>query len=526
MTVTTRETVQIKPARARPWLIPLSLVTLAVVCVGGIILAFHWPFSSQKVMASVQEDWPGKISVQHFHRTYFPHPGCVLEGVTFTRAPETSGRPLAAIQKVTIRGNYHDLLLRPGYVSGIVLEGLKISIPAEQPEEHSGPESQQASNPKQASKSSKSSVRLGEVFTKDATLEIATKSDGPLKFEIHELRLQSINNDGPMSYDLAMRNPEPPGEIRSRGKLGPWDSQHLDNIPLSATYTFDKADLGVFEGIAGTLFGKGEFQGVLGKIETQGTTEIPNFEVTRSHHTVALKTKFTATVDGTSGDTLLRSVDGTFLHTAIHVEGVVASKPGKPGKTTSLDITVRGGHIDDVLRLFVRESKPPMEGMTNFRAHVVWPSGRQPFLKRVTLQGGFEIEHAQWENRERQAKVNILSKRASGQKKDANTTEVTADIRGSVALNQAIAKFHDVSCKVPGAEAALSGTYNLENTKIDFRGDLKTKSALSNEANGVKAALLKPLDPLFKRKNAGAVVPVEMTGTYKDPHFGVALPGK
>jgi hypothetical protein len=173
-------------------------------------------------------------------------------------------------------------------MSRIILEGLKISVPAE----HDTSASQQMS------RSSKSSTRIGEVFTKDATLEVATKHDGPLKFEIHQLSLKSITNSSPMSYDLAMRNAKPPGEIRSRGKLGPWDRQHLNDVPLSGSYTFNDADLGVFQGIAGTLATRGDFDGVLGRIETQGTADSPNVEVTRSHHPVALKAKYSASVNG------------------------------------------------------------------------------------------------------------------------------------------------------------------------------------------------------------------------------------
>ena len=516
MTVATQEPVQATPrtTSTRRWLLPLAIVILLALCIGGIILAFHWPFSSQKVTQSVQESWPGKIAVQRFRRTYFPHPGCVLENVVLTRGSDSSGPPLVAIQRVTIQANYHDLLLRPGYVSRIILEGLKISVPAAQDTSAS------------QKTSSKSSTRIGEVFTKDATLEIATKDDGPLKFEIHQLSLKSISDSSPMSYDLAMRNAEPPGEIRSRGKLGPWDSQHLNDIPLSGTYTFDEVNLGVFEGIGGTLAGKGDFNGVLGRIETQGTTDTPKFEVTRSHHPVALKAKFNATVDGMSGDTILHYVDTVLIKTPAHIEGSVAGKPGQPGKTTSLNANVRNGRIEDVLWLFVHEPKPPMEGATNFHAHIVWPSGHQPFLKRVVLQGDFEIEHAHWTKPERQMSVNMLSKKASGKKKDPETPDVTADLKGSVLLSNEIAEFHDTSFKVPGAEAILHGTYNLEDTKIDFHGDLKTEASISDDSSGVKAVLLKPLDPLFKKKHAGAEVPVEMTGTYHDPHFGVSLQPK
>src|ERR1700675_2076855 len=195
MTVATKEPVHVTPrtAGAKRWLLPLAIVILLALCIGGIILAFHWPFSSQKVTQSVQESWPGKIAVQRFRRTYFPHRGWVLENVAPTRGSHSSGPALVAIQRVTIQANYHDLLLRPGYVSRIILEGLKISVPAEQDTSAS----QQAS--------SKSSTRIGEVFTKDATLEVARKDDGPLKFEIHQLILKSISDSSPMSYDLAMR---------------------------------------------------------------------------------------------------------------------------------------------------------------------------------------------------------------------------------------------------------------------------------------------------------------------------------
>jgi hypothetical protein len=517
MTVAIQEPVQATPRTniARRWWLPLAIVILLALCVGGIILVSRWPFSSQKVTQSVQESWPGKIAVQGFRRTYFPHPGCVLENVALTRGSDSSAPPLVTIQSVTIQANYHDLFLRPGYISRIIVYGLKISVPAEQAT------SQQVSRP------NKSSTRIGEVFTRDAVLEVARKDGDPLKFEIHQLSLKSISDSSPMSYDLAMRNAEPPGEIRSRGKLGPWDRQHMNDIPLSGTYTFDDVDLGVFEGIGGTLAAKGDFHGVLGRIETEGTSDTPKFEVTRTHHPVALKAKFSASVDGMSGDTILSSVDGAFLKTPVHLEGSVAAKPGQPGKITSLNANVRNGRIENILWLFVSESKSPMEGATNFHAHVVWPSsGHQPFLKRVVLQGDFEIEHAQWTKPERQMSVNMLSKKASGKKKDPDTPSVTADIKGSVLLSNEIAKIQNGSFKVPGTEATLQGTYNLQDTKIDFHGDLKTEASLSDDSSGVKAVLLKPLDPLFKKKHAGAVVPVEMTGTYHNPHFGVSLQPK
>ena len=41
-----------------------------------------------------------------------------------------------------------------------------------------------------------------------------------------------------------------------------------------------------------------------------------------------------------------------------------------------------------------------------------------------------------------------------------------------------------------------------------------------------KSVLLKPFNILFKKKHAGAVVPVHLIGTYQDPHAGLDLPVK
>jgi len=62
------------------------------------------------------------------------------------------------------------------------------------------------------------------------------------------------------------------------------------------------------------------------------------------------------------------------------------------------------------------------------------------------------------------------------------------------------------------------------NEKIDFHGALKTDVKLSDTTKGIKSVLLKPFDPIFKRKrHEGASIPVEMTGTYSQPHFGMEV---
>ena len=69
----------------------------------------------------------------------------------------------------------------------------------------------------------------------------------------------------------------------------------------------------------------------------------------------------------------------------------------------------------------------------------------------------------------------------------------------------------------------MQGTYNLINEKIDLRGTLKTESEPSNTTSGVKSLMLKVLNPFFKKKRAGYVMPIKITGTYEHPLFGLDL---
>jgi hypothetical protein len=66
--------------------------------------------------------------------------------------------------------------------------------------------------------------------------------------------------------------------------------------------------------------------------------------------------------------------------------------------------------------------------------------------------------------------------------------------------------------------------YDLQ--QIDFHANAKAAATLSDQSHGVNSALLKPLDWIFKRNDAGAEIPVKITGTHDDPHFGLDLAKK
>ncbi len=47
------------------------------------------------------------------------------------------------------------------------------------------------------------------------------------------------------------------------------------------------------------------------------------------------------------------------------------------------------------------------------------------------------------------------------------------------------------------------------------------RAKLSHMVTGWRSALLKPVDPFFSKHGAGTEVPVKVTGTKSEPHFGL-----
>jgi hypothetical protein len=92
-----------------------------------------------------------------------------------------------------------------------------------------------------------------------------------------------------------------------------------------------------------------------------------------------------------------------------------------------------------------------------------------------------------------------------------------------------VARLDQVRFRVPGAVANGGGTFNLITKLVDLGGTVATDATLSEAAGGgIKSFLLKPLNGFFrdKKKNAGAVLPVSITGTYPHAKAQVSLTGK
>jgi len=500
-----------------------ALAALCVLCaIAAGILAYHFPFSRKTVSESLLESFPGELKIDRFEVRYFPHPGCVAEGVTFRlKSSSAAVPPLVTIRKLTIQSSYLNFLVRPHLVSRIELDGLRVNVPLPMDAGRLG------------SGQGTSVITIGEVIAHDAVLEVARHGDKtPLQFDIHDLSLKSASAKSGASYRVDLRNPEPPGEIHSTGHIGPFQKGDFAETPASGEYSFDRADLSVFKGIAGVLSSKGKFAGSLGKLDVEGGADIPNFEVLRSGHALPLRTRFVLAVDATNGDVAINNLTAMRGGTNIAVNGSVAHRGDMHGKFTSLNFTVRDGHMEDLLPIFVagHEHPSPLAGETNLTAQVTVPPRGKRLLEELALDGDFDVSDGHFEKATTKASVDKFSAGASGEKKEtpanpapADSAEsVPAQLRGHVVLRSTIATMTDVSLSIPGADANMHGTFNVISQKIDFHGTVRTNADLSQQSSGAKSIFAKMLDPFFRKKR-GTVVPVVISGTYRDPHFGLDL---
>jgi len=55
---------------------------------------------------------------------------------------------------------------------------------------------------------------------------------------------------------------------------------------------------------------------------------------------------------------------------------------------------------------------------------------------------------------------------------------------------------------------------------------MQVDSKISNTETRAKALLLKMMEPFFKKKNKGEIVPVRISGIYEHPTFGLDLNDK
>jgi hypothetical protein len=493
-------------------LIAIGIAVLLAACVGLFVIP-RWPFREGDLKKRIASAGHGSVQFGNFHQVFFPHPGCVVD--QFTLTPSDPSRPKITAQQLTIYGLYTGLIGNEKHLSSLQVRGLQVVFPAHAKDKKSGDEP--------ASGISLDGIRFDEIEASDSQVVFsATGQEAPRTFNIHQLILKNYAPGQALHFNSVLRIPDPPAEVQIAGDLGPLSGGELGDTSLSGSFTMKDADLGKYQALMGKLTAQGKFNGKLQALQVNGSTDTPKFGLTDTGHSIALQTQFSALVNGMNGDVNFDTVHALMGETKLDAQGQLASDQDGKGKTLTLNINSDEARIQDLMYLFV-QSKAPLQGATRFQAKVQLPHDDRPFEQRVEMTARFGIRGSHFTAGETQQKVSELSESARGNPKDDDPPMIVTDLLGDVKLANGTATFSQLSMRIPGASAAMHGTYKLESHAVDLRGTLHTDVKLSQATTGFKAFLMKVVEAAKVKKKEGATVPVKVTGTYEKPDFGLDI---
>jgi hypothetical protein len=492
----------------------------------------------EKVEAYLSQELQGTVKIDSLDGRLFPDVAVSGSGLTVRHHGRTDVPPLLTIGKFEIAGSYSALMMQtPRHVSVVRLQGLLVQI---QPDNDDAPNPEiQRADDKAPAKSEAEQIAAARKYEEiiidrfeapDTVLKLYSRKPHkpPKEFLIHELAMNSVGSNQTIPYKATLTNPVPKGEIQASGTFGPWDVVRPARTPVTGTYVFNNANLDTIDGLAGTLSSTGDFQGPLNRIEVQGTTETPNFQIDAGGKAVPLSTRFTAVVDGSDGDTYLNRVDGKFLNTQLVAKGKVIGIEGVKGREVEIDFTIDHGRIEDILQLAMDSQKPLLVGPAAMQAHIFIPAEKgKKVIDKMKLRGEFGLTQAKFTDKGVQEKLIGLSRHGQGKASDEPVGEVVSDLKGRFVVDRATVKFSELTFGVPGALVSLAGNYGMRSEHLDFKGELRLQAKLSEAVGGgVKGFFLKAVDPFFKKRGAGTVLPIKIEGTRKEPKFGLNLFGK
>jgi hypothetical protein len=503
------------------WGVGIALLSAGViVAIAAIVISHAEPILRERVTETLSTRFNSKVELDGFHvslRRGFQVSGEGLRLFTDTdpNNHEPGFQPLISVAEFRFRTGMMDLLRSPMHVNTVYVKGLSLNLP---PREQRG-------QMKDMGLRGGIKIVVDKLICDGTILIINTLRPGklPLEFDIQSLKMTSIGPDAPMHFDATLTNPKPVGDIVSSGSFGPWRADNPRDTPVSGAYSFNNADLGTIKGIGGILSSTGQYGGSLDNIVVDGTTDTPDFRIAISGRPVPLHTEFHAIVDGTSGDTFLEPVRAKLLDSWIVASGSVIRTKDPSGHHIELDVAIAKGKIEDLLKLAVRTDPPIMTGMVKLKTKFDLPPGDPEFANRLKLAGTFQVSRAHFTNQKIQGKVDALSMRSQGKPKLAQDNipdNVRSDLSGVFNLANGLISFSQLQFEVPGTRVNLTGIYSLDGNQFDFHGKARLDAKLSHTVTGWKAILLKPADPFFSKNGAGTEIPVKVTGTKSEPHFG------
>jgi hypothetical protein len=511
-------------SQRRRWLIGSAIAaTLTIIIISVVVrIPFSSTSLSQRVTETLADRLDAEVELGSLTLHFFPTLHAVGTELTIRHRGRTDVPPLLIIKSFTMRTSLLSAWRR--HVEHVRLEGLEIQIPPDDNQNDDAPRPRATSGPHLFKGPQ---VVVDQLVADDAKLVIIPRDRTRLHrtWELHRLRLRNVGIDTAMPFDATLTNAVPPGEIVTEGSFGPWHRDDPGHTPIGGSFTFERADLGVFKGISGMLASTGRYSGQIDTIHAIGEADVPDFKVDVGSGAVPLHVSYDAVIDGTNGDTRLDRVDATFLNTSVTARGGVYDVEGVKGRDVKMAVVIERGRLEDVMRLAVKGPKPPMTGGLHLQANFVIPAGEMNVVDKLRLEGRFSIDGGRFTEPVVQQKINEMSMRASRKLAKARTatpaaTLVASDFQGRFKLANGELQIPMLVFGIPGAAVKLHGNYALRPQTIAFTGNLYMDAKVSETVTGWKSLLLKVADPLF-RENGQTVVPIKISGTRSAPSFGM-----
>ena len=260
------------------------------------------------MIALLTDELESEVTIETLEGRVFPRVSVSGRGVVIRQKGAPTFRRSSPSTSSRFAARCSDLMQQPRRVAEVRLRGLQVKIPPGDDDDDAA-KAEKSEAEKQADVRSLQRVIIERFEAPDTVITLIPKRAGkqPKVFTVHHLVMDSLGVNQTIPYIATLTNPVPKGEIETSGTFGPWNVAHPARTPITGKYVFANANLDTIEGLAGVLSSTGEFHGPINRIEVQGTTDTPKFQVDAGGLPVPLKTRFTAIVDGSDGDTYLRA---------------------------------------------------------------------------------------------------------------------------------------------------------------------------------------------------------------------------
>jgi hypothetical protein len=483
----------------------------ALLAIAVVFISANWPYRGRKIRPMLEDMLACQVTFTGYRRTYWPNPGFVATGITMRRKTALNLPPLGHIDTLVVEGRWPDLLLLRRRVQLVDITGLRVAVPA------IGSNENRQDFPPGSSKDFDGPETLVErLMMHKSLLEVMRANGQRYSFPLKQLEIRNLHHGEAMTWAVDMGNAIPHGRILARGSMGPIKGEKFVNTPVSGNFAFTEVNLHDVGEIGGVLDSRGVFKGTLQSMNVEASGITKNFTVTDGKPTPVEGTIET-TLHASNGELEVRSIDLKVRETAVHAAGTIHGKDD----ATNLDIAVDHGRAEDLMRPFVH-GDVPISGAVTLNTHAyLGPPGRT-FMERLRMTGDLKIPSEKLTDQKTEQSLSAFSERAQGKQKNTGLdagpkapppgVDVVSSLVGPVKVENGVVSTPHVTFRVPGAMATLAGTFRFHDQAAHLTGKLRMDTDISHTTTGFKSFLLKPLAPFFKKKNAGAVIPIAVTG--------------